>query len=214
MRISVRTAPQKHIVVDDFVTPEEREELLREFQSLQQALGAGTVLRQGVELTSAKKQNKNLWLDVHYAGRRQDSLALRLFKDRFWSQPIKDAMRETGDLLFANAVHANADCVLLSVYGPGSYYGQHHDQYPSIGGNLMISSVPKRFRGGDFYLGDDSVFDPGRPTAFSRVDFVPGRLVIFPTRAMHYVDLVQADDLAFVDGRFSVQYWPQFTTQP
>ena len=213
MRAQVFTVPQKHVVVDDFVTPAERQALLDECATLQAAMGAGTVLRAHTEVGgSFKKRNKNVWLDTHYQGRRGDSTALTIFKDRFFSQPIRDAFRETGDLLFQNALHANADCVLLSVYGPGDFYADHHDEYPSVTANLMISSIPKRFTGGDFFLGDDSPYEPQRETRYTRLDFVPGRLVIFPGRARHYVDTIHGPDLAFLDGRFTFQYWPQFLT--
>ncbi|MBI5494952.1 MAG: 2OG-Fe(II) oxygenase [Deltaproteobacteria bacterium] len=213
MLVNVRSSPQKHIVVDDFAAPAEVESLLAEFELLRDALGAGQVLRGGTAVDSALKRNRNLWLDDHYRGRRAESATLALLRARLLCPPIRRALEETGDLLFAHWALANADATLLSVYGPGDYYGDHWDEYPSLTANLMVCSTPKRFAGGDFWLADDHVLHPDRPRHYTRLEFRAGRLVLFPARARHYVDVVTGEDLAFRDGRFSVQHWAQYVTR-
>lgn len=214
MRARVFALPQKHIVVDDFFDPEEQARALDEIRSLARHARAGAVLRDGAAVDNrALKRNCNVWLDDVWAGKRHRSTILRLFDERFRSAEIRRAMRRTGDLLFEYATYANADCTLLSAYDVGDYYGDHHDEYPSIAANLMLCSSPKRFSGGDLYLGDDHAFDGARRTVrFGRIAFRSGRLVVFPCRARHRVGVVEATTatLPFADRRFSVQHWPMY----
>lgn len=214
MRAEILKEPQKYIVADDFLDGLLLEAVTAELLALRPHLEAGTVLRDGaVTGGSAKKQNRNLWLDDHYQGRRTESALLRAFQERFWGPEMKSILEQTGDQLFANAIYANADCTLVSVYGPGDFYMDHQDEYPSITVNLLMCAEPKAFTGGDFYLADNSPFHPDRERTYTRVECRNNRLVVFPGRAYHYVDALHAPaDLPFEQQRFSVQYWPQFVT--
>lgn len=214
MKVQLHTQPQKFIVVDNYLDADHLRAARQELTGLEKHLMAGQILRDGKAVDNPfKKKNNNLWLDDHYRGHREDSALLRAFREGLRTPDLLAAMEGTGDLLFANALHANADCTLLSVYGRGDFYAEHQDEYPSVTCNLMLCEEPRRFTGGDFHLADDSVFHPERPRKYTRVEFRDNRLVIFPGRTFHYVDAVHGpDDLPYLARRFSVQFWSQYVT--
>ncbi|MEW5849616.1 MAG: 2OG-Fe(II) oxygenase [Myxococcota bacterium] len=215
MEAHVYTEPQKHIIIDGFLDETMLARALEEILSLEPHLTQGRVVNQGQEKqNSFTKRNLNLWLDDHYRGAREASFLLSVFQEHFWSEPVRAALKATGDLLFEYVNHANRDCSLLSAYGHGDYYHDHPDEFPSLTANLFISTSPKRFTGGDFFLANTSFFEPRRIRRDKRIEFVPGRLVIFPSRTRHHVDKVVLPDNAFRHRRFSVQYWPSFVATP
>lgn len=213
MRFTVHRARPRHIVVDEFVTREECEELLEEAAALFPQTHEGEVLS-GAQIAkdTFKKRNRNIWLDVHYADKAQSRI-MSVMHARLFGDDVRNAIRELDDLLFENALYANRDATLLSIYGDGDFYGEHVDEYPGIAANLLLGRTPVPFSGGAFYLGANDGFDAFKPCRFTKIPFSPGRLILFPTKARHFVELVHVGSSDVRDHRISVQYWPSFVTR-
>lgn len=212
MRVTLHRTRPRHIVIDGFVTDEELPALVEEAASLITIAQEGQVLSGSREKTDTfKKRNRNVWLDTHFA-RASDSRILSLLHARLFGDEVKAAIRGLDDLLFENALHANRSSTLLSIYGDGDFYGEHADEYPGIAANLLLARKPLGFTGGSFQLADNQPYEPFAPRRFHRIAFEPGRLILFPTRARHFVEVVHSASSDARDHRISVQYWPSFAT--
>jgi Rps23 Pro-64 3,4-dihydroxylase Tpa1-like proline 4-hydroxylase len=206
--------PVKLLIVDDFFDAAMQERALDAFVSLETRMHQGSIVRGQAEQPNLfLKRNLNLWLGTvsHDAESGPVSALLSAFKDRFWSDEMRAALKTTGDLLFEYLAHANREAFLLSAYGPGDYYYEHVDEFPSVTASFMLCSRARKFTGGDFFLASAGMAE-GATRKVKRVEFVPGRLVLFPSRTPHWVDKVAMESQEFRDRRFSLQYWATYVS--
>lgn len=204
-------APLKYFIIDEFIPKPLADEMIDEVVRLRSVMKPGKmrVQQKGKfvkEYEDDHKQNLDCFLDSAYRANRKDSVILSNINSLFFSEPLVKAFRESGDMLFSYLlIRSNFDQTHLSAYGNGHYYRKHIDLAPCfLTGNIMLSSEPKQFTGGDFEMHWES----GDVT---RVEYVPRRMVLFPSAVPHLVtDISMSQDLDFRHWRYSVQYWPQY----
>ena len=97
--------------------------------------------------------------------------------------------------------------VRASVYPAGGFFAAHSDRRQAMGEyearpiNCLyyLHRQPKPFRGGDLLLHDGEVAN-----TFTRIEPLDNSIVLFPSRCVHEVTLVECDPTDFGAGRFSV----------
>jgi len=204
-------APLKYFIVDEFIPLDLAEAMIDEAVQLRSTMKPGRmrVQKQGKfvkEYADDHKNNFDCFIDSVYRSDRQRSVILSNLNRLFFSDPLLKAFQDSGDMLFSYLLtRANFDQTHLSAYGNGHYYRKHMDLPPCfVTGNIMLSTEPRRFRGGDFQIHwtDDEV---------TEIEYVPRRMVLFPSAIQHCVTQIEmAEDLDFRHWRFSLQYWPQY----
>ena len=204
-------APLKYFIVDEFIPLDLAEAMIDEAVQLRSTMKPGRmrVQKQGKfvkEYADDHKSNFDCFIDSVYRSDRQRSVILSNLNRLFFSDPLLKAFQDSGDMLFSYLLtRANFDQTHLSAYGNGHYYRKHMDLPPCfVTGNIMLSTEPRRFRGGDFQIHwtDDEV---------TEIEYVPRRMVLFPSAIQHCVTQIEmAEDLDFRHWRFSLQYWPQY----
>jgi Rps23 Pro-64 3,4-dihydroxylase Tpa1-like proline 4-hydroxylase len=97
------------------------------------------------------KNNKALFLDLHYATNREDSAILRLNR-KIFSKEITDNLIDHNPI-FRYLQTCNVDTTMISYYESGSYYKPHID-VSAITILTYFFKEPKKFTGGDFKLID------------------------------------------------------------
>jgi Rps23 Pro-64 3,4-dihydroxylase Tpa1-like proline 4-hydroxylase len=207
----IQDAPLKYFIVDDFIPPDLAEAMIDEAVQLRSTMKPGRmrVQKQGKfvkEYADDHKSNFDCFIDTVYGAERKKSVILSNLNRLFFSEPLLQAFKNSDDMLFSYLLsRANFDQTHLSAYGNGHYYRKHMDLPPCfLTGNIMLSTEPRRFRGGDFQIhwSDDE---------FTEIEYVPRRMVLFPSAIQHCVTQIEmADDLDFRHWRFSLQYWPQY----
>ena len=97
--------------------------------------------------------------------------------------------------------------VRASVYPAGGFFAPHSDGRKATGRSEVrrinclyyLHRQPKPFRGGDLLLHDSEVAN-----TFTRIEPLDNSIVLFPSRCVHEVTLVECDPTDFGAGRFSV----------
>jgi len=207
----VTDAPLKYFVVDDFLSPELAGQMIDEICRLREQLQPGRMRdqRRGQQpraIEDQTKRNLECFLDAVFAKDRSASVILNNLGQHVFSPKLQQAYRDSGDMLFSYLlVRANFDQTHLAAWGPGHYYRKHVDLPPCfLTANVMLSTEPQKFRGGDF-----EIF--WSQTESTVVPFRPRRMVLFPSAIPHCVtDIEMADDVEFRDWRFTLQYWPHY----
>ncbi len=212
MRIQrIDDGPLKYFIVDEFLPKPLADAMIEEIVQLRTVMQPGKMRIQEKgkfvkEYEDDHKKNLDCFIDTVYRNERHRSVILSNLNKQFFSQPMVEAFKASGDMLFSYLlVRSNFDQTHLSAYGDGHYYRKHIDLPPCfVTGNVMLSTEPKKFQGGDFEIhwSKDNV---------TRLEFVPRRMVLFPSAVQHCVtDIQMPDDLDFRHWRFSMQYWPQY----
>lgn len=207
----VDDAPLKYFIIDEFLPKDLADAMIDEVVRLRSTMKPGKmrVQKQGKfvkEYEDDHKKNFDCFIDSVYRQDRNKSVILSNLNRLFFSEPLVKAFRDSGDMLFSYLlVRSNFDQTHLAAYGNGHYYKKHIDLPPCfVTANVMLSTEPRQFRGGDFQIH----WSEGNVT---EVEFVPRRMVLFPSAVQHCVTSIEMDEnLDFRDWRFSMQYWPQY----
>lgn len=111
----------------------------------------------------------------------------------------------------------------LTAHGKGGFFGPHADTAddPLVSGRRIscvyyFHTVPKRFSGGDLKLYDTWV-TPNASTGagtYTALEPIDNSLVFFPSDALHEVSPIDAESDAFADSRFTVTIWFWEAKQP
>lgn len=136
--------PFYHTIIHDYFTPEERELIWDELETLHPKL-------EGPEVTGdprASKLKQGLYLDEEYTNRRNDSKIIS------FSRKIFD-IEKTGLLkenIFSKYLGtANLDYTLLNYYPTQSHYKDHRD-VSVLSSSICLWKEPKQFTGGNMFF--------------------------------------------------------------
>jgi len=181
------------LIVDDLFSELDINTMVDEAVSLKDNFHQGNQF--GV-VDFSRKKNLNLHLNEFFPD-FQKSLIITTFRKRFWSDVMRAYFKNSSDHFLRSILFTNWDNTLLSAYGDGDSYPKHRDDCV-LTANLFLAKTPVEFKGGDFIIheGEGHI-----------VDFVPGRLVIFPSYYEHSVEPISGENLTFDKYRFSLQYW-------
>jgi hypothetical protein len=191
MVINEYTDPIPHVVVDDFLTASEHNQLLGLIEKSLFVLTPGQIHTPGgdCKVVADFKRNGNAWLDSF------DSDIVNIFRNNFFKVPTV-----TQELDCTNRMHE----VLLSRYVAGDFYNWHTDLGGHCTWNYFIFQEPKQFRGGDFVI-SDAVVDAQIRSNTKTIECVNNRLVIFPAGYQHSVTPVVGEFLDPLSSRYSIQ---------
>ncbi len=212
MRIQRVDRPMKYFIVDDFIPTPLADAMIEEVVRLRPVMQPGmmrTHQKGGQfvgESVSEKKRNFDCFLDATYRENRPQSVILSNMNKLFFAPELVKAYADTGDMLYSYLLpRANFDQTHLSAYGNGHYYRKHIDLPPCfLTANVMLSTDPKQFTGGDFQIHWSA-------NHIDTLEFRPRRMILFPSAITHCAtDVQMPEDLDFRHWRFTIQYWPQY----
>jgi len=191
MIINIRREPIRYIEINDFLDQPTLDRWLATLDRM--TCQAGDVTDpQGQSRVNSIKKNKNAWLTP------PNDLGLE-FRDRCWSQAIKQALIDMDDYLFLAHRLVDEGSMMYSVYDQGDYYQWHRDRTPYLTYNLVLEAAEQ---GGEFEL-STSVQEPHSAT--ETLANTSNTLIIFPSFLVHQVKPV-------VEGqRKTLQYFQNST---
>ena len=208
-----RTAPAawsrlrraRHLVVDDFLCPDEHRDLLAMAIASENLFEAGTVTNFDPEY----RQNLNI------PGFGQTAHA-KLLQNRLlvWFPLLA---KRLGEPVFPLASVESQ----LTAAGSAQFFKLHADSAPdnsrAISCVYYIHREPRAFSGGELRLYDCLEEEGGSCRAahsFETVEPVSNRLVVFPSNEFHEVMPVRCPSDQFADYRFAVTSWLHRREQP
>jgi hypothetical protein len=167
-----------YIIIDDYYNEGELrliwEEL--EFLSYPHKLKRATAAAGGAtDPDSGKllKKNFHRYIDGIYCERELSNILTvnrKLFEDEY------KIMRQHPHWFFKH-IYINEDYTQIGYYENNDEYGEHHD-LSTITSLTWLYKEPKRFVGGDLFIGPDKI----------KIDCVNNRTLIFPSMMMHSVN--------------------------
>ncbi|HEY0707353.1 MAG TPA: 2OG-Fe(II) oxygenase [Polyangia bacterium] len=194
----------RFVVVDDFLSPAEHDELLAYAIVSEQHFQAGTVT------TYEPDVRQNLVI-LNFG----DSVHSRLLESRLLIRyPL--LARALGIPVFPLAPVESQ----LTAAGDGYYFKVHGDDGPDVPRVLTcvyyLHRQPRGFAGGDLRL-YDTIEGGGRRRAadtFVAVQPVANRMVVFPSNEFHEAMPVRCPSKQFADNRFAVTAWLHRAAKP
>jgi hypothetical protein len=195
MKFKEYDKPSPHVVIDDFLTPEEYKDVMGEVTDLLPSMTIGKFGPDDGHLNLEHKRTINVWVDEHFINDRSQSKILKHII-KIWGEEAQDFLGSTRSSTFRIYKNTTKDGTLVTVYKNGGYYKDHNDNGP--GSFLSASlSMGKNFKGGEFVL-EDKV-----------IPFKDNRLIIFEANITHRVNTVISDDNPD-NWRYSIQYFATF----
>lgn len=199
-----RVRPPRFVVVDDFLSAQEHDELLA------YALICEPQFQKGTVTTYEPDVRQNLVI-LNFG----DSVHSRLLESRLltWFPLIA----KTLDVPMFPLAQVEAQ---LTAAMNGYFFKQHSDEAPEIPRVLTclyyLHREPRGFAGGDLRLYDCIQENDGRAAAetFTSVTPKANRLVVFPSDEFHEAMPVRCPSKAFADSRFAVTAWLHRAAQP
>lgn len=194
----------RYVVVDDFLSPQEHDELLAYAVISQDQFQAGTVT------TYEPDVRQNLVI-LNFG----DSVHSRLFENRLLVHYPLFA-RALGIPVFPLAPIESQ----LTAAGDGYYFKVHTDEAPDVPRVLTcvyyLHRQPRGFAGGELRLYDVIEEGDARRSAetFTALAPVANRLVVFPSNEFHEALPVRCPSKAFEDNRFAVTTWLHRAERP
>lgn len=201
MQVQSYILPRTHIVIDDLFTQEIISKMLIEIETLKERFVPGKMLIDGTYKFDEKKKVDNIWLDELYRDNRTKSSILNAFKEQFWSDKMRDLLKNHEQALYETLLYTAIDATMISTYSNGDYYLEHTDigEGLFITVMLMLCKEPKKFKGGDFILHHND--------KKKVIEYKNNRVIIFPSKTLHGVMPVELKSTNFMDQRFTIQYW-------
>lgn len=189
--------PARHVVVDDFLSAQEHDELLAYALISEEHFQAGTVT------TYEPDVRQNLVI-LNFG----ESVHSRLIQNRLlvWFPLLAKTL---GMRVFPLAPIESQ----LTAAGDGYYFKAHSDEGPGLPRVLTcvyyLHREPRGFAGGDLRLYDSIGGGDRRRRAatFKSVAPVANRLVVFPSDEFHEAMPVRCPSKEFADNRFAVTTW-------
>lgn len=202
-----RDRPRPHLVIDDFFAEEELDVIFRELPTFQRKMKPGLVRDighdgQSVFFEHPRRKNKAVWI-------HDPSKTLRLFRERFWSEPMVELFEQAREPLFQIIPNCWAPHLQVSSYATGDSYDFHVDE--GAGVNLttvvFLAPDPSKVRGGHLVLAG---YDGEETT----IRFRHNRLLVFPSKTLHRVTPVRIEGGDETNARISLQCWLTYGRPP
>lgn len=194
MNVSILELPFPAIIIDGFYDNAELELINSELDELSSHTEGNPFFNKEESFNAVKdlKDNKSLFLDNYYSGRRHESRILSFNRKLF---PILNDLKENvskDNWFFGNLVIED-DYTLISYYDDGGHFLPHRDK------NILTSltwlfNQPKKFTGGDLTFPD---YD-------TQVECVYNRMIAFPGMIRHEVDRLSLPSDVNSHGRWCI----------
>lgn len=216
--------PSPHMVIDNFLLPNQAKEILQECIDLEKNYepahtGTNHIADDCEECKKITKhqqtfirKNDVVFLDNFYRGKRKESKILTYLHERLMDKTINDVFKNKGFFHILKSVNSSES--ILSRYGMCDFYGFHTDKIDIK--NLVrtvticyyINKEPEEFEGGDLIICGETVNDQ------KKIKPKHNRAIIFQSdTTLHAVDSVKILKDDFSSGRFSINWWVGFEDQ-
>ena len=182
MKIIYYEFPAPHVVIDDFYTQDELEDVhleleflsnSRNFESPEKTLSA---LKNGVSL----KKNSGVFLDDIFA--RRSASNILVYNRKLFNQEFTSALIPC-HFVFKYLDISQKERTIVSYYQDEDYYQPHFDA-AMLSVCVWLFKQPRRFSGGDFNLSDYNY----------KIPIENNRCIIFPSVLKHSVDTIKMHD--------------------
>ena len=191
--------PIAHLVIDDFFTEDEYNEVFSLINYLKEFMVRGVYISGSTnnkeKLDVIQKYNFNVYLSAW-----PNNIACQRIKEiietKFWSYELRKTYLTNKDSMFQYHHYSNLNEIMISKYPKNGHYDWHRDINRSLTGNIMISN--DQIEGGNFYLKSNS-------GQIKEIEFKSNRVIFFPAECQHMVSPVTNDA-----ERFSIQYFTQY----
>jgi hypothetical protein len=195
--------PIAHLVIDDFFTTDEYDEVFDIINSLKGSMEPGVYVDHRGDRLEEKinvMQKKNFNIFPKYS---TDSIAckriIEILENKFWSYEMREIYLTNKDSMFQYHHYNNSNEIMISLYPKNGHYDWHRDINRSLTGSVMISN--DQVEGGNFYLKNNF-------GQIKEIEFKTNRVIFFPAECKHMVSPVTNDT-----ERFSIQYFTQYKRQ-
>lgn len=195
--------PPAYVQIEDFLTPDENERVLKYALDKEQAFTGSTVLTADGEPKEDDHRKSRVLFEI------MSSPWFKVFEQR-----LRLHFTHLGPSLGLDLDNLNLNELQLTASNDGDFFKAHAD---SSEANEKVASrqltfvyyfhmEPKPYSGGDLVIYED----PYGSHTGGRAEALPPRnncLVAFPSAALHEVDMVHCPSGAFQDSRFTINGW-------
>ena len=213
MKFKIINYPVKHIVIENFLNEKELIKCMDELILIKSKFHEGRFYNgRFLEINNDRKKCLNLNLYSLYENYENESFILReIIAKKMWSKKMREIYDQCGtDSVFSYMNDTDYDTAIIAGFRDGDYYNWHKDLGVTTA-NIMISYPNnENIEGGAFHLsnlageGSNERLVSGEYSTI-KYDFVPGKVIIFPSRFKHKVDTVTIKDNQFKNFRFAIQ---------
>ena len=196
--------PVPHIVIDDLFSEQELFYIKDELQTLYDFSKKSTCVdTYGNTVDSFIDKRKEIWINSFFPDQK-DSKIISLFREKVSSENLLDIFNK--NTLFSYVNHIFKLSGIVGFYEDGDFIKPHED-YNFFTMNLMLGySVPEN---SELYLSNNTFKNPLSKDSIKikKIDFKPGRLVVFPSKNLHWVDPIKCKSSKLEDLRITIQFW-------
>jgi hypothetical protein len=184
------------IIIDDFMPEDQLVVFNKQFCSLYEESVPGVVVKPGAGVvvdTNIKSRmefnvydlSKELGLDLH-----------SIWNNCLWREELRSFYAQCGGI-FSYMNVTSYDYLLGAFYSEGDFYKPHPDL--SILTAVFFHQDENNFEGGNFYLGSGTEWNKN-DLRYVKIEYKKNRLLIFPSRFMHYAEPVTKSKKDGIDG--------------
>lgn len=212
MKYNIIEYPVKHILIENFLSEEDLINCMDELMDIKSKFDEGRFYNgKFFEINHDRKKCLNLNLYDMYEGFESESFMLNeVIAKKMWSKEMRAIYDQCGtDSVFSYMNDTDYDTAIIAGFRDGDYYNWHKDLGVTTA-NIMLSYPDNNIEGGAFHLSNmagEGSSERLIGTDYNTIkhDFVPGNVVIFPSRFKHKVDIVNIKDNQFKNFRFTIQ---------
>lgn len=195
------------LIVEDYYTPSELEDIKIEILFLEPKLGDESSTNAATDSSGyverKKKSGRGLFLDGVYTDRKYSSIlqvSRKLFRDPVIRSQINLFQTDTRDKLYWNLWNSiNTDTTILQCYRNGDYYKYHEDT------TLFTSITTLKFK--NQQIGGDLMFKSPKDGSDLLYQAPHNSMILFPSVLSHSVTEVQASPPNDIfDMRWSISH--------
>lgn len=195
MKVKISREHCDHIIIDGWMQEEDLRIFNSEFISLYDHSQDGVFRRDGqyhIDRTFKARRE----FPMHDATSQLGLQLSHIWNRYLWSDLMRKLYTDAGGI-FPYMNFSNHDFLLGAFYGPGDFYKAHRDSYLITA--VFFHQNETNFVGGDFFLGNKTdLKDP--ELSYIHIPYKKNRLVIFPSRYIHYVSPVEQSLRPGVEG--------------
>jgi len=197
--------PRTHVIIENFLTAEEQEQIWNEIKENESEFKAGLYMGEKGE-GIYEKTKKNLGFNVTKTYKSMpDSFIRSMFYFKiFNNSDLMKKFEEMKNPFYYLLKYTHNDYTKVSAYTEGDYYDWHVDSSERglITILYMICKEPQKFNGGDFQLKWNN--------EVKTIPFKNNTILIFPRNTLHKVTEIKLNSDNFYDRRFTVQCFANF----
>ena len=189
--------PGRCLKIDNFLSPEENQQLLQMAIDRQADYAASTTSTNAEEYRASLVLYPNFFEDVYFQ----------------ISSRIRSIFTEVMQALNLPLFTIEELEMQLTAHGDGNYYKIHNDADGEQAKRTLtyvyyFNREPKPYRGGNLRMYDTEYVNGWRATDnFKDIEPINNRIVLFDSRCMHEVMPVESNSTDFGDSRFTLNGW-------